>query len=709
MKKQLIEALPPPKTGKGGWWTIIQIVKDILILNIFNKKVLQARHCINVKTHEYMTLCKGTWYSRRIEDALEVHPWYGYCYDTTKVKERLKMSEEDAKLVMETLSTDMMHSYVKRSPYDLIDYIETDYGRKKRERTEMNRIAKVNAVMNKVPPVPAELQEWINQRELGGEDYATKTERQKMYACSKCGEKFSESKLKRADGEPKARHNDMVICPACGQHIRLIKRKKAIDILTHFALVQPIDDDISVVRHFDAVIYCGGGKKQIGLDEAVRIVLDKKAEWGTKPCSLYYNQYARGRNWIINDNAVFDNKSNHANRSEYAGYLYDDGISEAFKGTAYEKWGRLFTQMAAAGVKANYNRLMCTREGQNFIDVIEMLFKNRFYKLLLETSDDISIWSGAYCGSLRITGSSIEDVFKIGDRQKINRIRDNDGGTNMVSWMRWSELRNKKIPDKVLKWFMKNNIISSDINWLSVKMSVEQIMNYIERQRLESYKGQSVKQVINQYEDYMNMCEKLKKDTTDEMVYRPRELRRRHDEAVAEIRLREAELKADEYSRRFPGAEDVLKEIKPRYDYENDEYLIFVPKRLVEIVAEGRALHHCAGSSDRYFDRIMQRETYICLLRKKSEPDRPYYTIEVEPGGTIRQHRGYLDEEPEIELVKPFLREWQKVIKKRLTENDRKYAAISAVKREQNLEELRAKNNTRVLEGLMEDFMEAVI
>lgn len=35
-------------------------------------------------------------------------------------------------------------------------------------------------------------------------------------------------------------------------------------------------------------------------------------------------------------------------------------------------------------------------------------------------------------------------------------------------------------------------------------------------------------------------------------------------------------------------------------------------------------------------------------------------------------------------------------------------AKISKVKREENLEELRQKNNTRVLQGLLEDFMEAV-
>ena len=120
------------------------------------------------------------------------------------------------------------------------------------------------------------------------------------------------------------------------------------------------------------------------------------------------------------------------------------------------------------------------------------------------------------------------------------------------------------------------------------------------------------------------------------------------------------------------------------------------------------ALHHCVGNTERYFDRIVSRETYICFLRQQSSPDTPFYTIEVEPGGTIRQHRGAYDEEPEIEKIKPFLREWQKEIKKRMTHKDHEYAAKSVILRQKNIEELEQKNNTRVLNGLMEDLMEAI-
>lgn len=715
MKKVLIESTAPIATRENGWWTTVQQLENILVLNIFKERILQARHCINVDSHEYMTLRNGQWVTKRIEDAIGLSCARSYYYyDDKDIKKHFRMSKEDERLVCEALHAEKEPVY-RRTPYGIIDYMETEYGREKRSRAEQSRINKVNAVMNKIPAIPEGIKEWINQKEIGGEDYALKNRPTGKWSCSHCGKSFGEKKIKRADGEKKIKNNDMVVCPSCGKEIRYLTRKKKVDIITHFALVQPIDDEISVVRHFDAGIYCAGGRKQIGIDEAVRIVMIKKpyglAHNYSPPCSIYYNQYGHGNHWAQDGgryDGCFDNKSNCANRREYPGYLYDGGIEEAFKGTAYEGWSRLFIQMAAAGIKLDYNRLMVTRSDENFIGLVEMLFRGRFHKLLRETSQNVSIWFGAYNGTLKVYGSSIEDVFNIGDRQKINRIRDKDGGEDMVNWMRWSERHHSKISDKALDWLLSNNITQTDMKWLICRMSIEQAMNYIERQKKEAYKGKTIKQIISQYEDYMGMCDKLHKDTTDEMVYRPRELKRRHDEAVNEIERQQAELKADEYSKKFGEAEKVLQEIKEKYKYEGKEYFIMVPERIVDIVMEGNYLHHCAGATDRYFDRIKQNETYICFMRKTEAPETPFYTIEVEPGGTIRQHRGMFDEEPDIEKVKPFLKEWQKEIRKRMNKKDHELAAVSKVKREANIEELKAKNNTRVLNGLMEDFIEAM-
>ena len=66
-----------------------------------------------------------------------------------------------------------------------------------------------------------------------------------------------------------------------------------------------------------------------------------------------------------------------------------------------------------------------------------------------------------------------------------------------------------------------------------------------------------------------------------------------------------------------------------------------------------------------------------------------------------------MDEEPGIEQIRGFLKDWQRELKKRLTKADKELAKISKEKRNANIEELEAKNNTRVLQGLAEDFMDA--
>lgn len=718
MKKVKVENTKPKKTKKNGWFITTQLIDDcILVLNIFHNKILQARHCINVMTGEYATLKGCIWSVSKIERALgiECDARY-YYYSDSDIKEKWVMSEEDEKYIKDTIQ--LNYHYSKDSAIKIISRKETEYQREKREITEMNRIQKVKDTMDKVPDVPSGIKEWINQRELGGQDYMLKNRETGLWTCSSCGKESKETQIK-TDSKAKPRNNDIVICPKCKKKIQILTRKKTLDVITHFALVQPIDDEMSVIRHFKAEIFCEPKKrKAIGIEEEIRIIMYKDAQGFSKGntfsqkriCGIYYEQY-NCPSWVPDGGhheGCFDNKSNPAIKAEYQGYLYDDGIEEAFKNTAYEEWSRLFIQMSAAGIKANYNRLMVTQDDMNLIGVIELLFKGRFIRLLREESDNIAYWSKAYCGSLILSGSSIEDVFAIGDRQKINRIREKNGGGAMLSWMRWSDKHKQKISDKTLEWLLANGIAPGDMAWIKCRFSLEQAMNYIERQRKEQYKGKSVKQVIAQYEDYMSMCDKLHKDTTDEMIYRPRELKRRHDEAVAEIERLNAQLKADEYSKKFGEAEKVLGLIREKFEYVGDGFFIKVPEKIVDIVSEGNYLHHCAGATDRYFDRIKSNETYICFLRKVEEPDIPFYTIEVEPGGTIRQHRGMYDEEPELDKVKPFLREWQKEIRKRMSKKDHELAAVSKQKREENIAELKAKNNTRVLNGLMEDFMEAI-
>ena len=725
MKQKAIEKIAPVQpVHTCEYITTVQKMDQILILNVYKDGKLRGRHALDSKTGEYSqySVAEACWKHRKYAALLSIDTTPGGWYCSNDKKRAVIDTPEQEMLVQEELGVSKKVAW-KRNTYDLIDDAESDYERKKRQKTEDNRRMRVQDKMNLVPAIPENIHEWIWQQE-GEVDYAFLDKETGEWYCTACKKRYTEKLLKRADDGGMTRHNDKAICPECGKVIMAKKRVKEISQMTHFAILQKIDHRMSVARHFDVKMEWDMDGRKIRINEAVRIILNHISAAPRHCAEVFYNQYGTGgvysgRNGWDYEYSYFDNKKNPAGRHTYAGFLYPEGIEEALKDTAYTVWTRIFGQMAAGRQKLQYNKFMILQNDTRMAGIVEYLFKGRFYKLLRETSEHINWWTESYYGILNPKGKNIEEIFGIRDKQIINRIRDVDGGTNMIRWMRWSTENGQKISQDVLEWLSKNEISQRDVEFIKDRMSIQQVMNYVNRQQAEGYKTKTAGQILNQWSDYLSMLKTLKKNMDDPMMYRPKELKRRHDECVKEIRRQQMieEMKRNEKQKKeeaermrekFPGAEEVLKEIKSKYEYKGEKYCIIVPQKLIDIVTEGQALHHCAGATDRYFDRIMQQETYICFLRKTSDPEIPFYTIEVEPGGTIRQHRGLYDEEPGIEKIKPFLREWQKEIKKRMSHQDYERAKVSAVKRQANIEELQAKKNTRVLNALMEDFMEAI-
>lgn len=700
MKKKLIEKTEPirPK-GRKDWQQTIQEIGEILVINIWYKKELVARHCVNVDTRDFATLKKGTWYETKIEDSigmpLEAYSSAYYCsygIYSKEEKDKWNLSKEDEKRILELMDA-WKSSWRSETAIELISHAESDLMRERRASKETRRQDRVRAMMDRVPPLPTDWSEWIDKTLAKGRDWLLKSKETKDWHCSACGGTMAELK-----GEKNLKDGQEVECPLCGKKVVIRKRKRSIEIKDRAHLIQPIDDQVSVARHF--TIYAEfypveGGKKEISWQEEVRLILNKdpKAKYA---CDIYWAQWSG-----------FDNRGNPTNRRIGHCYLYDGGIEEAFKATEYEPFARLFKELAAAGAHLDYNDMMVGAQDEGYVGMMEMLWRGRFYRIMEDESSTISLYNYEYRGEMNLRGRNAEEVLQLHDKQKINRIRNKNGGKLMLIWMRYSDAYGEKISDAELLWLERNGVWPSTVAKMGEYMTITQIINYAEKQKKASYPGWKGDRIIEQWHDYMNMCERLKKHLDDEMVYKPRELKRRHDEAVKEIEARAAELQAEEYSRKYKEAEKVLKQIRKKFEFSAEDFLIVVPRKIVEIVQEGRALHHCVGATERYFDRIKQNETYICFLRKAEAPDEPFYTVEVEPGGTIRQHRGMFDEEPEIEKVKPFLQKWQKEIRKRMSKEDHELAAVSKEKREANIEELKARKNTRVLEGLMEDFMEA--
>lgn len=128
-------------------------------------------------------------------------------------------------------------------------------------------------------------------------------------------------------------------------------------------------------------------------------------------------------------------------------------------------------------------------------------------------------------------------------------------------------------------------------------------------------------------------------------------------------------------------------------------------------------MHHCVNNTETYYERMSQQESYILFLRKAEQPTEAYYTLEVEPDGTIRQTRTFYNQQNEdIELARDFLVKWQKQLKKKLAKEDYKLAVKSQSLRKKEIDELRSKGvrvngvgycNKLLAEILEEDLMEA--
>ena len=708
MKRKKIEAITPKPTKEKGLRATLQTFEDVLILNIYRDKKFWMRYCIDSKTgeHEVWKPEEG-WKKQRLPTAIKGH-WEDWYWN---MDEYPKLTKEDDEAIKKKVKTG--YCYKSGAWYELRRLAE-DYDRETRWDAQERREKRMKEFMAKVQEEPEDLREWLFKM-TGGYDYIFRERGTKNYFCTHCRSHLQESDLKQIKENKRITHNAVVRCPECGMLLTMKTRTNQIkERVGSCYIVDRIDETASVLRIFNAEIEWDLLGHGVRTEEVARIVMYKLnvKRRTRKVCKVLYPGWDCWQ------------KENPCNYRAREGYIYPGDYREILKDTAYEDAIRILEYLSKTQTKRtkiNYNRLFSgTAMIKGYTQKLEYLAKGGFRELLKDTvrCTEYPGYQLNYYGPLNLKANSIEGMFQISDRQKINRIRDEQGGNDIVRWMQWSEKTGKKMPREALRWLVGNDIRPSEIQRIEKYMNPQQIVNYLIRQQKEQYPMFEIKAVLQEYNDYLYMCENNKKDMSDAMVYRPRELKRRHDEIVADIQqiqiLKEMQNRrkwesefAQKMQEKYPTAQKTLQEIKERYEYENEEYKIIVPEALLDIVREGQALHHCAGSSERYFDRIEARETYICFLRRQSAPNIPYYTIEVEPGGTIRQHRSYLDEEPGIEEIREFLKEWQRELKKRLTKQDKELAKASKIKREANIEELKAKNNTRVLQGLAEDFLEA--
>lgn len=159
------------------------------------------------------------------------------------------------------------------------------------------------------------------------------------------------------------------------------------------------------------------------------------------------------------------------------------------------------------------------------------------------------------------------------------------------------------------------------------------------------------------YRDYIQECVQLRLNLHDKAVLFPRDLQEAHNRTMAQISFEKNKADQEKFAAQVRKLE--------RLAWERDGLLIRPARTQEELSAEGAALSHCVGG---YIGRMAGGDTAIFFIRKKSDPDKPYFTLEYRSGAVIqcrtKNNKGY-EQVPEVKAFAAAWLDWVKAGAKR--------------------------------------------
>lgn len=499
-------------------------------------------------------------------------------------------------------------------------------------------------VMSQIPALPKDWERWCKKSVITQHYIFYKPERKGEGYCSNCNT--------RVQGiSPK--HNQDGVCPKCRQRIQY-KSMKMQKRIRHKAekvyLLQKFGADQMVIRKFEVCVSFHQNHDfvpEISWFETRRVIVEEDFS----QTAYYYGKYK--------------DDSYRWRESLYAYYHYD---FEGNKGAVYQR--TLFS----------LNQGILKKSGLYEFQKNMRMVEPETY--LLYRYNCPAIEKVAKAGLKKIVVQSIQRKSQLPNHRRLveilginscllKQLAKVDGGRSSLSWLQKMKDTQKWIPENILQYFEKHNISTTDVTFIEKQMSPQQIYHYLRRMEKES--GLSAEKVLTIWRDYLSMAKKLGKNLKDSIVYRPRELERRHDEAVIALQEIDTKQRAEELREKFPNLEKVCREITPIYQSLKDEkYAVLVPQKIEDIIKEGKALHHCVGTQECYFDRISRKTSYIVFLRRQEELEKEFYTMEIEPDGNIVQKsKDYNRTGEDYEEAEPFLKKWKKNVLKKIRNQEK--------------------------------------
>lgn len=631
MKRAQFLKLPPCPAPEGDSGTVTaasQVLeaggREALEISLFYQGRLEARYFADAEN--YYTWAGGRWSTNRLNNVARMcrgkAPFKGDFYYFSGDWEWA--SDGDKTRAFDYLDTWSIDAY------------EEAVNAGKKERATERKKDRIRAEMARVPAVPEEAGAWVRREIFPGDIlFIKKGKGRTACACTACG----------ARSRKKAgwKHGEKTVCPKCGRPVTVNSRREEKTRTAPVAILQQYGGQW-VERQFKAACRWSGEGKEVRLYEQCRAVMEKGARWGKIWYGLHPEADEHGQEFW---------DKNSGSKRFHPSFLWPGNLAEVLPCGGLERSG--LDILAREKQKVNVNKFIAMFDTRPWI---EYLIKAGLTKLAAEITDRYSMW-GTGPEEINPGAHSLQGALGL-DGNRVNRLKEINGGINGLRWLRYEQEKAVKVTGEALRYLETKRTGPDDCREiLEAAGSVTRMVNYMKKQGLPPGK------LLVTWRDYLHMARAEGMDISDDIVRFPRDLKAAHDRLTELGNAREARERLAGYA----GLDEQIRGRIPqaaRYYWQDDEYLVVPASSCGELMAEGRALHHCVGSSDRYMRKMAEGESWILFLRRKEDPEKPWYTLEIDMvGDRIRQWYSEFDRQPDKEEVQKILDKFKKAIKKR--------------------------------------------
>lgn len=498
--------------------------------------------------------------------------------------------------------------------------------------------------MDKFGDIPDDYQQWTEKVLFEEDNYIFYNKKKKEAHCTKCGWDFEidkngylHNKIGIWNHENKPHHNKVLRCPYCNSYLEAKSENMSRGQLVAVkwsVLVQNYGEEV-LVRYFCHVKDFSNKdyrKPNYYRSEQFRSVHSKE-----KSIDFEWNKFKKtGKvRWMYQRENYFS----YWSPSEYVLprtiMLYNTQLHKDLQGTCmkYSCAKEFLDWLAERNKDPKYHASawIVDRYFNSYRKYpwIEQLIKCGFIALADEmitnrTIDKSNIKMGrTICDTLGIS----KNMFHILRHQREAGYRD-------IEIMKY--YREKYGMDILERDFDRLKYVKDD-GWSDMYKKFIDFMEYTTLHKLERYLSeQKIKYPVD-YFDYAKWLEEMGYDMRNEFNLYPKDFKKAHDDKSKEYQ----KFQDKKHKEEIKQFNRLLKKMREEVTDDNPVNIkirglfIRLPRNLDELKKEGENLHHCVGT---YKEKVARGETLIYFIRKESEPDKSFFTLEWK--GSVVQCRG---------------------------------------------------------------------